>query len=358
LKNNTKYLAILLSIALLAIGCGDMPNQVQTEVPMLTSTANISIPDGAVLESATFYIYAHYVSNQTVNVHRVTAAWDESTVSWNSFASSYDPAIVGSFTVTQEGYQEVDITPLVQGWLDGTYENYGLLLEQGATAYTYYPSSEFDDITKRPALELCYNLGGQNCVDIKRGVNGDVADAYLLEQLPTYKSGESNELYTGLVYDTEYKVSVFQFDYEGVAEDDGCTRPLWWWKVHSGYGCYENEVSQCLPIWLGDEGGEGSILVSDSTDAIQVFSRFVYGTPWNGITRLYAQLLAAKLNVAAGASDADVADIIAAADEFLAEHDWEDWRSLSRSTKWMIMGWSFNLFRYNIGWIGPGHCGC
>ncbi|UCC80224.1 MAG: DNRLRE domain-containing protein [Candidatus Zixiibacteriota bacterium] len=468
MKNTTKFLAFAMGFALLAFGCSGVQKPVEPEVPGFIETADLAIPDGATLVSATFYIYAHYISGQTVTVHRITAPWDESVVTYANFGNAYDPAVWGSFTVTAAGYQSADITLLVQSWLDGTYDNYGILLMQGVTPYTYYASSEIGDVNMRPALEICYSLGGTQCVTIKRGVYGEVQDAFILETVPNFNSGDGTELYTGLVYDSE-KFSLLQFDlllaaigdtvwidenrngiqdagepgmpdvtvnlydcqdsliattttdgdgfyiFDNLApgdyyvefiapegyditlqdqgsddavdsdadpatglticttldageydptwdcglylmEQEGCTLTIGFWKTHAGFGPQANVVSQYLPIWLGNAGGSESINVADSVIAHDILMRNVYGRNSNGITKLYAQLLGSKLNIAAGADDTDVAAVIAAADDFLADHYYTDWNSLNKPTKHMVLGWMSDLDDYNNGITGPGHC--
>ncbi len=92
------------------------------------------------------------------------------------------------------------------------------------------------------------------------------------------------------------------------------------------------------------------------TIAYNVLRQRVYGSPSNGITKLYAQLLGAKLSIADGAGDGAVAMAIAAADAFLASHDWTDWNGLSTAQKDMVMAWHGMFDDYNNGEIGPGHC--
>ena len=98
----------------------------------------LSLPSGSTIDSATLYIYVHLASGQTVNVHRVTEDWTELGVTWTNFAGAYDPAIVDSIVADTVGWKSVDITPLVQDWVDGTYPNFGVLIEQGATQYTKF----------------------------------------------------------------------------------------------------------------------------------------------------------------------------------------------------------------------------
>jgi hypothetical protein len=139
-------------------------------------------------------------------------------------------------------------------------------------------------------------------------------------------------------------------------EEEGCTRTKGFWKNHAGFGPQDDVLTPLLPIWLGDPLGEQSMLVDSAQVAYDILSQDVYGEPSNGITKLYAQLLAAKLNIASGASDDDVADAIDAADEFLTSNSWEDWDALGQEQREMVLGWKDSLDSYNNGIIGPGHC--
>lgn len=136
----------------------------------------------------------------------------------------------------------------------------------------------------------------------------------------------------------------------------GCTRTIGYWKTHAGFGPQDDVVSALLPITLGSGGGK-SLVVSTAQMAVNVLKMKTYGSNSNGITKLYAQLLGAKLSIASGAEDYDVSDAISDADGFLYDHDWHDWYGLSRSDKSMVLGWQSMLDDYNNGVIGPGHCG-
>lgn len=141
-------------------------------------------------------------------------------------------------------------------------------------------------------------------------------------------------------------------------EQEGCSHTIGYWKTHSGFGPQDDVVTPLLGsgIWLGDAGGDKSLAVTTAQIAYDVLNQNVYGRPSNGITKLYAQLLGAKLSIADGASDDDVALAIAEADAFLATHDWHDWSGLSDAEKDMVMDWHDMLDDYNNGLIGPGHC--
>lgn len=138
---------------------------------------------------------------------------------------------------------------------------------------------------------------------------------------------------------------------------EGCSLTIGFWKTHAGFGPQDNVVSPLLPLWLGTAGGTKSIEVSDSTIARDILTQHVYGEPSNGITKLYAQMLGAKLNFANGADDGAVAAAVAAADAFLANHDWNNWDGLDKATQKQVNGWKSIFDDYNNGIIGPGHCG-
>ena len=90
--------------------------------------------------------------------------------------------------------------------------------------------------------------------------------------------------------------------------------------------------------------------------AVAVLSMKISRSPSNGILKLYAQLLAAKLNIFNGALDTEIADVIAEADNFLAGHDYTDWKKLDKGERKAVIGWMGMLDKYNNGEIGPGSC--
>jgi hypothetical protein len=138
--------------------------------------------------------------------------------------------------------------------------------------------------------------------------------------------------------------------------DEGCTRGKGYWKNHAGLGPQADVVSVHLPIWLGNDDGSKSMAVSDAQMAFDILQMHTYGHPSNGITKLYAQLLTAKLNIAAGAMFTDIRDIIIEADEFLTEYDYMDWEMLDKDQMKEVLNWMETLDDYNNGHIGPGYC--
>ena len=131
-----------------------------------------------------------------------------------------------------------------------------------------------------------------------------------------------------------------------------CPRTIGYWKTHDGSGPQADVVSSLLPVWLGTAGGPKSVNVTSTALSNQLLS---FGgsnnvvSSSNGINKLYAQLLAAKLNGRNGADISSVASPIAAADAFLATHDSTYWNGLSKSDKVAVLAWMTALDDYNNG---------
>jgi len=135
----------------------------------------------------------------------------------------------------------------------------------------------------------------------------------------------------------------------------GATLTIGYWKTHAGFGPQTDMVSDLLPIWLGNPAAAKSIYVPTAEIAVDVLRMKTYGDPSNGITKLYAQLLAAKLNIVNEADDSAVKATITLADNFLSSNDYHNWSTLSKSSKSSVLSWVTILDKYNNGIIGPGH---
>jgi len=468
----TSFLMVFAALAILIVGCQNGPTSIAPEEKEPIGLALFTLPDGAVFESATFNIAVYAANDRNVDIHRVTAPWEEMVVTWSNFGSSFDANVEGSFVnsgpVTQ--YRSVDVTTLVAGWLNGTYPNYGLLMDQVDFNFPrgiYYSREAWN---YHPYLEICYLLDGvQVCDQIEPD-----ADTYIYERWPDFNDGAYAVIYTGWQNDTDYeKQSLLFFDIEAapalaaigdfvwidenrdgiqdegepgfpgatvnlydcednfiatmltdangyylfdglipgdyyvefiqpegyditlqdqgsddaldsdanpttgiticttlnggetdltwdcglyLMEMEGCSLTIGFWKTHAGFGPQADVVTPLLPIWLGNEGGAESIYVDNATIAHNILLMNVYGTPSNGITKLYAQMLGTKLNIANGADGSAVAATIAAADAFLATHDYTDWDGLTKMDKYIVNGWKSAFDDYNNGDIGPGHC--
>ncbi len=345
----------------LLIGCGGesdlgIMNTASTD-PVGLATAAKAIPEGASITSATLHLYVDEASDQRIDVHRVTAPWDDATVTWNSLGDSYVPGIETSFMADAMGWKLIDLTALVQGWIAGDYANYGLLLKQVElnNPRTIFWATEGD---YPPFLEVCYmEAGSEMCEPI-----APLGDVFISEHSPDSNFSVSIPwlLLTGRYTETDQeKMSLIQFELPTTPPEGGCTATIGYWKNWTGLGNgnQSDMVTPLLPIWLGNEMGQRSLYVNNVHMAVDVLKMKTYGNPSNGITKLYAQLLAAKLNIARGASYGVVADVIDKADAFLATHRARAWNRLSDERQDRILRWKTILDNYNNGLIGPGHCG-
>ncbi|MFC1944131.1 DNRLRE domain-containing protein [Chloroflexota bacterium] len=299
-------LLILVSILAMAFGV--------VSVATMTgqASAQAEIPHDATITSATLSIYCNhdaYPGNQPVNVHRITAPWDEYTVTWNSFAGSYDPAVAGTFMSVGQfiGWCDVDVTALVQGWVDGTYSNYGLLLEQIGYSWTRYFSSEYEVIDLRPKLTIVYETGNppvSTTIVIQRpGVEQDgVADAYIWEPDPDINNGNNPYLYAGLILGGE-KQSLLRFDFEPTPPSGPGTGTPGYWKTHP----------EAWPVGSIEIGGV--TYTRDEAVAIMWDDKNKDKT-----TTMFAALVCTKLNVLIGNSYCCVDDTIADADQWMADY--------------------------------------
>ncbi len=199
----------ILLVGLLIVGCSEKPVDPVSNVD-LVKIANFMLPPGATLESANFYIYVVGESGRNVEVKRITNSWDEPTVTWNTFGGAFAPDVYGSFVASSIGWHSVDLTALVQEWLDGTYENYGFLLDQEEITYprSIFPSRESD--IDKPYMEICYSIGG---VPYCENIN-PLADAFINQYYADLQHGLLTVLFTGWAADNGYeKQSMLMFEF-------------------------------------------------------------------------------------------------------------------------------------------------
>ncbi len=133
-----------------------------------------TIPNGSVLNSVDLYIYAYQDkagSSQYKKVYRITASWDEMTVTWNN-KPAYDSTVLGSTLIgaSDLGWQVFSLsTTEIAKFINGTYNNYGFVIKdepEGSinTGYTYYSSEEASNTTLRPKLVVDYIPPGGDSV--------------------------------------------------------------------------------------------------------------------------------------------------------------------------------------------------
>lgn len=99
--------------------------------------SGVVIPAGHQVVSATFLIcycfdYTAFGDTSqvpaTVTLHEVTEAWDPNLVTWSNRPAAV-PQVDEVNNILNFGPMIFDVTPLAQGWLDGSEPNYGLALK-------------------------------------------------------------------------------------------------------------------------------------------------------------------------------------------------------------------------------------
>jgi hypothetical protein len=66
-----------------------------------------------------------------VSIHRVTSAWSEAGITWQSMPT-HDPAVIATVCVGDSfsnGWKRADVTALVQAWLTGAAQDHGLVIK-------------------------------------------------------------------------------------------------------------------------------------------------------------------------------------------------------------------------------------
>ena len=121
-----------------------------------------SIPGGSTMTSATLILCATKVpgATRTYEVHRATASWSESVITWNN-----QPSVAGvsntAATPASPACMTWTVTSDVQAWVDGTANNGWRVndsVESSATKYETKFRSREDAVvpTERPKLEVKY----------------------------------------------------------------------------------------------------------------------------------------------------------------------------------------------------------
>jgi hypothetical protein len=120
-----------------------------------------AIPAGTSISAANLKLYVFSVTNSSVGAefrpYRVAADWGETTVTWNTQPSigleSGDSALLKGV-----GWYSWNVTSIVQGWVDGTYPNYGFLVKSAEnidfSTKSVYTREETVNPNLRPILEV------------------------------------------------------------------------------------------------------------------------------------------------------------------------------------------------------------
>ena len=126
---------------------------------------DLSELENATIEDATLHLYRFFscpMSGTTAtNFYAIIQEWSEET--WDPHSHiQYNPYVWTSFTFSGTGgnygiWFEVDITDLVQAWVNGSVENHGFVIRaQTGYKWSKFYSKEYSNPNLHPYLEVTY----------------------------------------------------------------------------------------------------------------------------------------------------------------------------------------------------------
>jgi Concanavalin A-like lectin/glucanases superfamily/Disaggregatase related repeat len=119
---------------------------------------NAGIPVGATVVSAVFKIFVIDPDISKVDIYPLEVGWSESTVTWNDVWDKYDgssPMASLPDNPPAGAYLDVNLTALVQGWINGGIDNEGIIIDTtGTSDLSQYTSKEYGNVNQRPYLEV------------------------------------------------------------------------------------------------------------------------------------------------------------------------------------------------------------
>ncbi len=173
------------------------------EVVSVVSWDISAIPSDAIVSSVTVTFDMFNDSSADHNILQATAPWSEDTVTWNSFGGtgSIGTTVLGTIGPFLYNEQEFilnsDGIALVQGWIDGSIANNGLVIQSAGTNNGIgWNSSEA--ATGRPKITITYLVGGgtlefQDGVSPNNGYSG-TRDAHVRQPFPNTNYGSVTSL--------------------------------------------------------------------------------------------------------------------------------------------------------------------
>ncbi len=225
-----------------------------------------SIPSGAIVQNATLLLdmmTGNKVNPINFEVHAITTNWTEAEASWNSASSTrywttpggdYDPYIFHRGTLTKTaGWYPIDVSRLVDFWLEGTLANHGMIMVpdngDNTVSWKYFYSSEENTVAVRPKLIVNYTLENPTGVYESRALGPGTNSQFTL-------AGWSNATYFGLT-----------------DEFDGTSLSTRWSWLNrpTGPGGYDVGVSR--PGWLHMRGDGNRELANNTVEANCIYQK-------------------------------------------------------------------------------------
>ena len=177
-----------------------------------------AIPADATIDSAVFRLHVNAAANPLdIELGRVDGDWDEGALSWNTMP----PLTWAGFTQNAPAAGDVDwpVKPLLNGWLDGTQPNHGIVL-RGLMANTGGVRADTREGAIAPRLIITYTIPADT---LPRPDLGDAPDS-------TNHAGTPMAAYTGVQ----------------------ASFPTVWDGTPAGQAAGPRHANQTMEGWLGD----------------------------------------------------------------------------------------------------------
>ncbi|UCE26932.1 MAG: DNRLRE domain-containing protein [Candidatus Coatesbacteria bacterium] len=124
------------------------------------------IPSDATIVNAEVRLYCegfYGAESGYMIYYRITEPWDENTVTYNNSPAYSDDVSATADWPDVDTWHTVNATEFVEGWYDGSFDNYGLYChceDTTGTCVAGYWSSNYSDESLRPKLVIEYTMLG------------------------------------------------------------------------------------------------------------------------------------------------------------------------------------------------------
>jgi hypothetical protein len=128
-----------------------------------------SIPNNAVITSATLYLYYNptnsgaytHSGNNAFSIYRLTSPWLEDTINWNN-QPSIDSSVIVNVPASTSGTQNysINVSSLIQNIVNNSAFSYGLTMrldDESPFNVVMFASSDHPDTSLHPMLVVTYN---------------------------------------------------------------------------------------------------------------------------------------------------------------------------------------------------------
>ncbi len=122
-----------------------------------------SIPSSAIIQSVNIVLDLFNGSSANHEIFQAKSSWSETTVNWNTFASTSNigTEVIGIITSTSSGLKTINLNQqgidLVKGWIDGSISNDGLIIRSTGSSNGIGIRSR-EDFSRGPKISITYTL--------------------------------------------------------------------------------------------------------------------------------------------------------------------------------------------------------